>query len=379
MNPTAAAIVDQFDGMMRSLAQLVAVCGKLDWLGKASGHPEGSGERGLAEMRDLIDGTLGRHLVAVGIAVDQRAKEGFSQDLLIHAFGAERGNGSKAIEVMERYHEIFGDESTTLEEAVERERGRLKREGLSEEEINGQMKEIEERVRPEVGTTAPETMPDSLVWEAYDRVSKLRWLIENFPRHVAHSVRQMPGLPMMVSEHLDFMTEYREIARRLQVGAHYPLDVSRRKKRGCETQMLRYLVPMLERLAVIRDWIQDPVCSSWESEEKHLAHCWTVVFEEEPTAGLVEVLKPLARLEPLTKRNAREWTNELLVPFIMRRDALTATTCVVPALQMIWRQRDVKSDAIFRSRLQSAVFEVLKTFARAGGKCDDDGEREAGD
>ena len=76
------------------------------------------------------------------------------------------------------------------------------------------------------------------------------------------------------------------------------------------------------------------------------------------------VLVVCGEMPPLTKATAARWSRQVIVPMIMATDAQTQATCTERALKYIWRQRDVTSNAIFKSRLLATVSATLKRMAR---------------
>jgi hypothetical protein len=303
---------------------------KLDWLGDAKQHPEGSEKRELAQVRDQVDWDLNdfcRWLVAFRRC---RAETTQFPDLLVDAIGDRMGDGSDALHLMRRYHELEGDET----------------------DIGGE--------------TAPETFPDSFAWDTYLRVSALANLAERFPKHIRHSARYMHGWPMIVSHHLDGRHEFERLAELLELGAKYPLAVGPRKRRGTETPLLRYLEPLVWRLHVLRGvLIETEKTRGHEDFKGRLFPSWWDIFEKEPTTEVVAILKGVPALPSLTQKTAREWSRKVIVPIILTKDAGTQETCEIPALRNIWRHRSVKSLATFRSRLHSAVTDTLQRFGRA--------------
>lgn len=303
---------------------------EFDWLGDAAAQPKGSEQRALAEVRDAVDRALGFFLVEVMGAAHNRARNSRNVDLLSFVSGYLRGDGAEALSLMERIHELFGDESG-----------------------------------PD-GGVSPETFPDSFAWDTYLRVSALAGLVEKYPKHLRHGARQMHGWPMIVSHHLDCRAEFERIAERLEVGAAYPLDVGPRKKRGVETALFRYLEPMVFRLHVLRGaLLESAETRGGEDFVRRIYYFWWQHPEPEPGPEEMAILQRLPSLPPLTQETAREWSREVIVPLILLEGAGTRETCKEPALRKIWQHRSVKSRATFQSRLHSAVTDTLQRFGRA--------------
>lgn len=328
---SAATILDRLKTMLAWVEQSERFAQALDWLGDAAKHPEGSEARALASLRDDVDFALSRLSWRADMAAYLRAHTTHCSDLLLHVMLARRGDGHDALQLMRRYHRLFGDE------------------------------------RSADGTVTPETFPDSFAWDAYLRVSALPELAERYPDHLRHGARQMHGWPMIVSPHLDCLPEFRRLAERLGVGADYPLAITPRRKRGVETPLLRRLEPLVWRLHALRLFLADSEATRGQEDfAGRICGFWWDYPDERPGPEEVAVLRLVPSLPPLTQKSAREWSRRVIVPLLMLRDAGTAETCRVPALQNIWRHRSVKSRATFRSRLHSAVSDTLRRSARPG-------------
>jgi hypothetical protein len=310
-----------------------AVCfaRELDWLGDAKQYPEGSEKRDLALVRDQVDFRLNdccRRLESCRCA---RAETTRVHDLLLDVVINRTGDGPDALRLMRRYHSLFGDET----------------------EKNG-----------EVG---PDTLPDIFAWDTYQRVSALRQLAAQYPKHIRHSARYMPGWPMIVSHHLDGTHEFETMAELLELGADYPLDAGPRKRRGTETPMFCYLQPLVSGLHVLYiGWDETDKVRIHENFASYVRAFWWSFPKEELTPEIVAILKRVLDLPPLTKKAAREWSRKVIVPFIMIKDAADRETCKIPALRNIWQHKSVKSRATFQSRLHSAVTDTLQRFGRPG-------------
>lgn len=347
--------------------QAVLAAHLFDWLGKTTDHQPGTRERDLAEIRDEVDRLFANFVESVERWLHVRSYTTFCEEMLWAGARMLRGDGEAALEVTERTYELYGDESTTLEQAVQWERAVLKHAGLTEEEMDARAGEIEERAKANVGKLEPETMVDNLAWETYVRVQQLRGLAEKYPRHL-HSATIMDGWPMVRRQHIDCEPEFEEMVKLLKVGADYPLDVFKPKKRGQDTPMWRYLDPLVFKLDNLhsrrgysrpgRDnanvWLQQ----NWDSV------CGAMRAEDKAKPEIAEALRGILEVEQLTKATVGAWTTKVLVPVIMFLDAKTAETCEEPALKNIWNHRGVKSAATFKSRLHTQVSQTLMRYAR---------------
>ncbi|MCE9608938.1 MAG: hypothetical protein K8R23_01795 [Chthoniobacter sp.] len=321
---------------------------ELDWIGAADSHPEGSEQQRLAGIRDEVDFALGRFFFDVRAWQRMRAEFTRCSDLLVPAAIEARGDGPDALHLMRRYDELCPGEA---DPAID---------------------------------PGPESFPDSFAWDTYLRVCALGDLAKEFPLHLRHSARQMHGWPMIVSNHLDTTGEFQAVVERLEVGAGYPLDVGARRKRGTETPLLHYLEPLVWRLFVLweqlteaaaenqnpapeqeRRWRRGPIPEDNAEFARYIRYPWCPDFYDSgPKLEELPILRRLVALPPLTRKSARQWSHEVIVPLIMLRDAGTRETCKEPALRNIWQHRSVKSLATFRSRLHSAVTDTLQRFGR---------------
>jgi len=303
---------------------------KLDWLGNAKQHPEGSEHRDLALVRDKVDNALNRFGRRFDAIRRVRTEATHCTNMLVDVAVQRRGDASDALHLMRRYDALRGDEGDAN------------------------------------GDPPSETFPDSFVGDTYLRVSALPELAEQFPKHIRHSARDMHGWPMIVSHHLDCTHEFQRIAELLELGADYPLAAGPRKRRGTETPLLHHLEPLVWRLHVLRSvLIKTEQTRGNEKFEGRLYWLWWQFPEKPPKPEIVAILKTVPHLPGLTQKTAGEWSGKAIVPIILIEDAADRETCKIPALRNTWRHKSVKSVAIFRSRLHSAVQDTLRRFARS--------------
>lgn len=326
---SAQIIAERFQIAQKWAEEAFDFARALDWLGDATKHPGGSEQRALAEVRDQVDWDLTDCCRRFAVLRRARAETTRFHDLLCDEVVDQKGDGPEALRLMRRYHSLFGDETDS----------------------NGEV--------------PPETFPDSFVWDTYQRVAALAELAEKYPKHIRYSTRSMHGWPMIVSHHLDVRQEFLRISELLEVGADYPLAVGPRKRRGTKTPLLRYLEPLVWRLHVLRKvLLETEKTRGNEDFKRRLKPTWWDFRDKEPTPEVVDILRLVPNLPPLTQNAAREWSRKVIVPIILTEDAGTQETCKIPALRNIWRHRSVKSSATFRSRLHSAVTDTLQRFGR---------------
>lgn len=299
-------------------------------LGDVKSHPEGSGKRQFAELRDHADMCLSqaaRHLMAL---LRIRAETSYSLDLMVESISMARGDGDECLRLIRFLHERTGDE----------------KEGLS--------------------TIDDSTFPSSFLEDLYKRVAAFPSLAARYPEHMSFAAKRFQGLPMLFSLHIDNSMEFRRLAEDLGLGKWHPLDVSGRRKRGVRTPAMTYLEPLVCRLDDFRDimlWIASRETAPITS--KRMADAWrTSAFDEKTSDSVVEVLRKVPSLPVLIKSAAPTWSRNVIVPYILVTDGADPANAEHPFLRNIWNHRDVKSTATFRSRLESAVTDFLTRYSR---------------
>jgi hypothetical protein len=128
--------------------------------------------------------------------------------------------------------------------------------------------------------------------------------------------------------------------------------------------MVRYLDPLIHRFHSFL-WNSAFLENSKSDEaDKWLAREWSHWPEELPGTDVMQILRAVRELPPLTKTTAIEWTEKAVVPLILVTDARDWKNCTEPVFQKIARQKGVKSRATFKSRLLAAVSATLRRLAR---------------
>jgi hypothetical protein len=217
----------------------------------------------------------------------------------------------------------------------------------------------------------PEEMEDEeggfigdFAWDVYQRVVELDKLADEFPKQVGWAARQMNAWPVLMHRHTNNRHRFRQLADRLELGVEYPLDASEGARFRPDTPMVLYLDPLVHRL---HSFVWD--CAYLENSEspetdKWMAREWSKWPEELPGEDVLQILRLVGQLPPLTKATAVQWAEKTIVPLILATDASDWKNCAEPALQAIARQKGVKSRATFKSRLLSAVSATLRRLAR---------------
>jgi hypothetical protein len=204
-------------------------------------------------------------------------------------------------------------------------------------------------------------------WDTYLRVALLDQLVEEFPRHIAPVARQMRAWPVLRHRHTSADARFDTIAERLALGADYPLDTRKAARFRPDSPMVRYLDGLIPRLNFVRDYCRRHNTSN----EKALRHCWSIDQSRiEQEKGLsresLDALRRLKDLPPLAKSTATIWTKTAIVPWVLATDASGPGPYAQRAIEQIRAQRDIKSRAIFRSRLESKISKTLRSLAKSG-------------
>jgi hypothetical protein len=206
---------------------------------------------------------------------------------------------------------------------------------------------------------------ESFAWDVYQRVMELDKLADEFPKHIGMAARQMHAWPMLMHRHANNRRRFNQLAKRLDLGTEYPTDASEGARFRPDTPMVRYLEPIIRRLHTVH-YYQDPErkFETIAEENEFIGRFWWQWPEELPGEDILQILRAVCRLPPLTKATALQWVEKAIVPFILVTDARDYKTSTVPVLQKIAKQKGVKSRATFKSRLLAAVAATLRRLAR---------------
>jgi hypothetical protein len=169
---------------------------------------------------------------------------------------------------------------------------------------------------------------------------------------------------MLVHRHTDNRRRFRELAARLELGADYPLDASEGARFRPDTPMVRYLDLLVYRVNAVRTYVIGREFESVEVENERIDRSWWDWPADDTSDEVLEILRGLRQMPPLTKATAHTWTEKILVPLILATDARVPAHCAEPVLQRIWKQKGVKSRGTFKSRLLAAVSATLRRLAR---------------
>jgi hypothetical protein len=203
-------------------------------------------------------------------------------------------------------------------------------------------------------------------WDVYQRVAELDRLADDFPGQIRVAARQMPAWPMLRHRHTGDRRRFRQLAKRLELGAEYPTDATESARFRPDSPLVRYLEPIICRLHLFYcDRNAAVGRGSSPAEQDHLiARRWRQWPEELPGADLLRILNAVCRLPPLTKATALQWAETAVVPLILATDARDYANCAEPVLRKIATQKGVKTQGTFNSRLRAAVVPTLRRLAR---------------
>jgi len=221
-----------------------------------------------------------------------------------------------------------------------------------------------EEGRSKDGSITDGGFPDSYTWDVYQRVEALDKLADEFPDHIRHAARRMHAWPMLMHRHTNNRRRFQQLAKRFELGIEYPTDASEGARFRPDTPMVRYLDPFIFRLHSFYCDSADLKFESPEGETERIGRFWRQWPEDLPEEDILQVLRAVRRLPPLTKAAASQWAEKAVVPLILATDARDWKNCADPALQAVAKQKGVKSRATFKSRLLSAVSATLRRLAR---------------
>ena len=216
------------------------------------------------------------------------------------------------------------------------------------------------------GAAEEGSFPDRFAWEAYERVEVLDKLADEFPELVRTAGRHMDAWPMLCHRHAKNRRRFNQLAQGLELGADYPFDVSEGARFRPDTRLVRFIGARLHRLHNLWRDVEGCEHKTVQDEKRVLANLWWHWPEENPGDEILEILRAVRHLPPLTKKTAHDWAKTGLVPLILATDARDWTNCSEPVLRNIAEQKGVKSRATFKSRLLAAVSSCLQRLSREG-------------
>jgi hypothetical protein len=283
----------------------------------------------LAERLDWSVAMIRQELVSI---LHGRAFLTRNDDLLLDLLHAEIGNGSNAVDMLRRIQLNFSHVD-----------------GLPDGQLDG------------------ENTMASFAWDTYQRVALLDQLVDDFPQYLRPVARQMHAWPILRHPHASGDARFQSIAERLELGADYPLDTRKTARFRPDSPMVRYLDDLIPRMNLLRENCR----RHRTSEDRDIVHWWQMNLSREqedhqPNEATLRVLRRLRELPALIKVTAVEWTRKAVVPLVLATDAEGTGPYAERALEQIRLQRDVKSRAIFQSRLESKIGKTLRSLARPG-------------
>jgi hypothetical protein len=205
----------------------------------------------------------------------------------------------------------------------------------------------------------------NFAWDTYERIEQLNQLAVEFPEHIRAAARRMHGWPMLMHRHTNNRRHFSKLARRLELGADYPIDASEGARFLPDSPLVGYLNPLIRRIHHMREELGDMQFKSLDDERSMLLDVWWWRPQEEPGEEELAALRTARQLPPLTKATANDWAEKALVPLILATDARDWENCREPVLHYIAKRRNVHTLAAFKSRLLAVVSAALRRLAWA--------------
>jgi hypothetical protein len=214
------------------------------------------------------------------------------------------------------------------------------------------------------GSLAPGSLPDEFARDVFARVATLGCLEAAYPAHLRPAAECLPAWPLLAYRHDQPSPRVLERLNRLNLGAASPLDTRPNVTFDPESPMVKYLLPLLDRLAAMRAELGDAAFPSVETERKMLLHLWWRWPEPPPGESVLAPLRQARQLPDLTRSTVTTWTREVIVPLVLATDALDYSQCSEPAFQAIARDPQVTNPQTFQTCLSTAVEATLTQLLR---------------
>lgn len=283
----------------------------------------------LADLCDRLDWALTKISRELSLVVYRRAFQTKNTDLLLDVLHHSIGDGGEAVELIHHIQKFF----------------------------------------PHIdGSPLPdgENTIASFAWDTYNRVAFLDTLADTYPEHLKSVARQMHAWPVLRHRHTASDARFHALAEQLGLGEDYPLDTTKGARFRPDSPMVVYLDNLIPRLNVLRN-----CCRRHNTiNDRDITHWWHMDRTREnrkdvPSDAVLTVLRRVRDLPELTKLTAAKWTTAVVVPLALVTDAAGPGPFKERALEQVRQQRDIKSRAILRSRLESKISKTLKSLARS--------------
>jgi len=224
--------------------------------------------------------------------------------------------------------------------------------------------------RNEDGSLAPGSLPDVFARDVFARVVALDHLTAAFPDHLGTAARCLPAWPLLVYRHVDPRPRLAQLAEPLGLGSVCPVPASETATFNPDAPLIKYLLPLIDRLETMRVEMGDQICPTIEIEQKLLLDLWWRWPEPPPEDSVLAPLRRARQLPDLTRATADQWAREVFVPLIMATDARDPLNVTHPDLQAFARDISASSADAFPTFLLSALCETFSQLLRPADKPD---------
>ncbi|HEX5219816.1 MAG TPA: hypothetical protein VFZ59_09635 [Verrucomicrobiae bacterium] len=120
---------------------------------------------------------------------------------------------------------------------------------------------------------------------------------------------------MLAHRHTNNRREFNALAKRLELGADYPTDVSEAARFRPDTPLVRYLDPLIRQIHIIREELGDTDYKTTEDERSMLLHLWYWELEDLPGDEELSAIRAARKLPTLTKTT---WAEKALLQELSR-------------------------------------------------------------
>jgi hypothetical protein len=220
------------------------------------------------------------------------------------------------------------------------------------------------------GSIASGSLPDDFARDVFARVVTLERLLDVFPDHLRAAAQFLPAWPVLAYRHADRRPRLVELLERLDLGAASFIDTHPSATFDPDAPLVKYLLPLIERLEGMCAEMGDRTYRTVEIEQKMLLHLWWRWPEQPPAEPVLAPLRAARQLPELTRATADQWAREVFVPLIMATDARDPLNVTHPDLQAFARDISPSSADAFATFLLSAICDTLSQLLRPPNTAD---------
>ena len=161
------------------------------------------------------------------------------------------------------------------------------------------------------GSLTPGSLPDAFARDVFARVAALDRLTTAFPDHLATAARCLPAWPLLVYRHVDPHPRLAQLAKRLDLGAECPVPATETATFDPDSPLVKYLLPLIDRLEAMRAEWDDRTCPAIDMEQKLLRDLWWRWPEPPPGESILAPVRRARLLPGLTRATAGQWAREV--------------------------------------------------------------------